>query len=152
MLMTPGSMALTKKNMDFHALVSFLVVSPGWKDWSAIFKGASSLKSAWLGPKGNKVSGLFDSSSYPSTLKEVQAMCDMAVLRAYITQDKANDAKLEEMIPTLAASVFPKPPDRIVSNRLAFHGAMKRMYYLFAEKGLALSSATTDADLSSLVV
>ena len=29
---------------------------------------------------------------------------------------------------------------------------VKRMYYLFAEKGLVLNSATTDADLSSLVV
>ena len=150
MLLTPGSMALTKKNMDFYALVSFLVVSPGWKDWSTIFAGAS--RTSWLSVKGNKVSGLFDLSSFPMTLKEVNNMCDTAVLRAYITQDKANDAKLEEMIPALATYVFPKPPDRIVSNRLAFHGAMKRMYYLFAEKGLVLNSATTGADLSSLVV
>ncbi|MDA9603521.1 hypothetical protein N9S30_00035 [bacterium] len=150
MLMTPGSTALTKKNADFHALVTFLTVSPGWKDWSTVFADASRV--AWLGPKGNKVTGLFDEAAFSMNLTGVQNMCDIAVLRAYIAFDKANDAKLEEMIPALAISVLPKPPDRIVSNRLAFHVAMKRVYYLFAERGLVLTSATTEGDLSSLVV
>lgn len=94
------------------------------------------------------MSGIFESM----TQTGVKDMCDIAVLRAYIAPEQANDAKLEEMIPALAHLAIPKPPDRIMTNRLAFHGAMKRMYYLFAEKGMVLTSATTDADLSSLVV